>query len=269
MLFGKDSKDRKDFEIKTLDSNGQAIHGLEHSVTGILEVNGEEIELQRILMEKWTKKKGLADKVFSGHETTYYINQVPAKQKEYNEKVDYILPDTTFKLISNPLYFNSIEWKKQREILLEIIGDIEQSNVINYKKELKPLEQLLSNNTPLEDFRKKVKAKISKYNKDKESIPFRIDECNNSIVEDDFKILESRRTTIQGGINALAKQIAAGDNSSERMKLEKELGDLKLEYSTKYTKAKESVNEPLDELNIKISDKKYEISDLEHKIQFK
>ncbi|WP_238861101.1 AAA family ATPase [Clostridium sp. YIM B02569] len=267
LLFGKDSKDRKDFEIKTLDTDGQAIHGLEHSVTGILEVNGEEIELQRILMEKWTKKKGLADKVFSGHETTYYINQVPAKQKEYNEKVDYILPDTTFKLISNPLYFNSIEWKKQREILLEIIGYIEQSNVINYKKELKPLEQLLSNNTPLEDFRKKVKAQISKYNKDKESIPFRIDECNNSIVEDDFKILESRRTTIQGGINALAKQIAAGDNSSERMKLEKELGDLKLEYSTKYTKAKESVNEPLDELNIKISGKKYEISDLEHKIQ--
>lgn len=82
-----------------------------------------------------------------------------------------------------------------------------------------------------------------------------------------LKILESRRTTIQGGINALAKQIAAGDNSTERMKLEKELADLKLEYSTKFTKAKENVNEPLDELNIKISDKKYEISDLEHKIQ--
>lgn len=267
LLFGKDSKDRKDFEIKTLESDGQAIHGLEHSVIGVLDVNGEEIELQRVFTEKWTKKKGLADKVFSGHETTYYINQVPAKQKEYNEKVSNILADNTFKLISNPLYFNSIEWKKQREILLEIIGDIEQNNVINYKKELKPLEQLLSDNTPLEDFRKKVKAQISKYNKDKESIPFRIDECNNSIVEEDFKILESRKTIIQGGIDSLSKEIAAGDNSSEKMKLEKELADLKLEYNTKLAEAKENLNKPLDELNIKITDKKYEISNLDYKIQ--
>jgi exonuclease SbcC len=267
LLFGKDSKDRKDFEIKTLGSDGQAKHGLEHSVTGILNVNGEEITLQRVLTEKWIKKKGLADKVFSGHETTYYINQVPAKQKEYNEKVSSILADNTFKLISNPLYFNSIEWKKQREILLEIIGDIEQNNVINYKKELKPLEQLLSGNTPLEDFRKIAKAQISKYNKDKESIPFRIDECNNSIVEEDFKVLESRKIIIQGGINNLSEQIAAGDNSSEKMKLEKELADLKLEYNTKVAEAKENLNKPLDELNIKISDKKYEISNLEYKIQ--
>lgn len=81
LLFGKDSKDRKDFEIKTLDSNGQAIHGLEHSVTGILEVNGEEIELQRILMEKWTKKKGLADKVFQvTKQLTISIKSLPNKK---------------------------------------------------------------------------------------------------------------------------------------------------------------------------------------------
>ncbi|BCZ46968.1 AAA family ATPase [Clostridium gelidum] len=267
LLFGKDSKDRKDFEIKTLGPDGEALHGLEHSVIGILDVNGEEITLQRIFTEKWTKKKGLADKVFSGHETTYYINQVPAKQKEYNEKVTNILADNTFKLLSNPLYFNSIEWKKQREILLEIIGDIDQDNVINYKKELKPLEQLLSNNTPIEDFRKKVKDQISKYSKDKESIPFRIDECNNSIVEEDFKILEDRKVIIQNGINALSKQIAAGDNSSENMKLEKELSDLKLKYNSKLVEAKENSNKPLDEFNIQISDKKYEINDLEHQIQ--
>ncbi|MZL49965.1 AAA family ATPase, partial [Clostridium beijerinckii] len=129
LLFGKDCKDRKDFEIKTLAPTGEALHGLEHSVEAILEINGEEVTLQRIYAEKWTKKKGLADKVFSGHETTYYINQVPTKQKEYNEKVAEILPDSTFKLISNPLYFNNLEWKKQREILLQIIGDIDQENV--------------------------------------------------------------------------------------------------------------------------------------------
>jgi len=267
LLFGKDSKDRKDFEIKTLGPDGEALHGLEHSVIGVLDVNGEEITLQRIFTEKWTKKKGLADKVFSGHETTYYINQVPAKQKEYNEKVTNILADNAFKLLSNPLYFNSIEWKKQREILLEIIGDIDQDNVINYKKELKPLEQLLSDNTPIEDYRKKVKAQISKYSKDKESIPFRIDECNNSIVEENFKILEARKVTIQGGIDMLSKQIAAGDNGSEKMKLEKQLSDLRLEYSSKSSQAKENANKPFNELNIKISDKKYEISNLEHKVE--
>lgn len=246
LLFGKDSSDRKDFEIKTLGQNGEALHGLEHSVTGLLEINNKEITFQRIFTEKWTKKKGLADKVFSGHETTYYINQVPAKQKEYNEKVSEILPDSTFKLISNPLYFNNLEWKKQREILLEIIGDIDQKNVIEHKESLRPLQALLDGDTTVDDLRKKVKAQITKYSKDKESIPYRIDECNEKIVEENFSVIEDRKKLIQDSITKLDKQILNGSQgNNEKSTLQDKIYELNKELQDETLKDRSKANEPL------------------------
>ena len=47
LLFGKDSKDRKDFNIKTLGEDGKAIERLPHEVTACIEVNGEEINLKK------------------------------------------------------------------------------------------------------------------------------------------------------------------------------------------------------------------------------
>ena len=143
LLFGKDSKDRKDYKIKTIDENGNELHGLEHTVIGELEVDGTLVKLQRTYKERWTKQRGQATSELKGHTTDYLINDVPASMKEYNEKVNDILADNTFKLITNPLYFTSLDWKKQREILLEIIGDVDIENVVNYNKSLKPLEKLL------------------------------------------------------------------------------------------------------------------------------
>ncbi|NOW85575.1 DNA repair exonuclease SbcCD ATPase subunit [Clostridium beijerinckii] len=270
LLFGKDCKDRKDFEIKTLSPTGEALHGLEHSVEAILEINGEEVTLQRIYAEKWTKKKGLADKVFSGHETTYYINQVPAKQKEYNEKVAEILPDSTFKLISNPLYFNNLEWKKQREILLQIIGDIDQENVINHKDSLKPLETLLEGNTTVEDFRKKIKAQIAKYSKDKESIPYRIDECNENIIEEDFSILEGRKKTVENGIASLDKQLLNdGQGNTQKIDLQNKIYELNKELQDESIKDREKADEPLQIIQQDIRDTKSKLQDLDWKLKNK
>src|SRR5690554_3817423 len=66
LLFGKDSTDRTNFEIKTLDENNKVIHKLEHEVSAILEVDGEEVKLQRIFKEKWVKKRGSLEAEFAG-----------------------------------------------------------------------------------------------------------------------------------------------------------------------------------------------------------
>ena len=67
LLFGKDSKDRAKFGIKTLDSAGNVIHNLEHGVYAMLEIDGDTVELERVYKEKWTKKRGTATATFSGH----------------------------------------------------------------------------------------------------------------------------------------------------------------------------------------------------------
>ena len=48
LFFGKDSTDRKDFEIKTLDKNNKVIPQIDHEVSGIIDVDGEEIMIRRI-----------------------------------------------------------------------------------------------------------------------------------------------------------------------------------------------------------------------------
>jgi DNA repair exonuclease SbcCD ATPase subunit len=60
LLFDKDSQGKTNFEIKTLDKDGQPIHGLDHEVEAVLEVEGKKITLRKVYAEKWTKKKGAA-----------------------------------------------------------------------------------------------------------------------------------------------------------------------------------------------------------------
>ena len=56
LLFDKDSSDRSNFDIKTLDEKGQPYHGLDHNVTGVLEVDGNEWKLSKTYKEKWVKR---------------------------------------------------------------------------------------------------------------------------------------------------------------------------------------------------------------------
>ena len=56
LLFGKDSENRKNFNIKTLDANNQVIERIPHEVSAIISVNGEEISLCRRFNEKWQKR---------------------------------------------------------------------------------------------------------------------------------------------------------------------------------------------------------------------
>ncbi len=56
-FWKKDSTGRSDsnFNIKTLDSDGKPILHLEHSVTGVLSVDGKTVTLQRCYVENWVK----------------------------------------------------------------------------------------------------------------------------------------------------------------------------------------------------------------------
>ena len=61
--------------------DGEAYHGLEHTVEGQLEIDGRPLNLRKVYTEKWVKQRGAAEKIFSGHETNYWINEVPVKKK--------------------------------------------------------------------------------------------------------------------------------------------------------------------------------------------
>lgn len=180
LLFGKDSSDRKDFNIKTLDSAGNPIPKTEASVEARLEINGLETVLRRVYREKWTKRRGSAEEVFDGNETLNFWDDVPLAQKEYTERIAGILDEETFKLITNPLYFNSLNWKKKREVLLKMAGNISDGEIlegITSKLSLKALSVILNSSKTLDDWKKELAAKKRKLNDEVKLIPARIDEA--------------------------------------------------------------------------------------------
>lgn len=255
LLFDKDSQDRvvgdkeSNFQIKTYDKTGAILHGLEHSVTGYMNVDGKELILSKIYKEKWTKKKGEAERQLTGHETLYYINEVPAKQSEYKAKINSIIDESLFKLISNPTYFSTnLKWQDRRKTILDIIGDIDWDDVITYNPELKSLVPAL-NDTDVDTLKKTIAAKKRKLNDDIKSIPFRVDECNNSIVDTNFKVLQSRKTLIESSIKSLEEQLI--DNSKINDKYLKEKNrvyDLKDKLKSIEYKAKSDAQLPLKNL---------------------
>ncbi|MEG1313421.1 MAG: ATP-binding protein [Bacilli bacterium] len=265
LLFDKDSRDRKNFEIKTINENGQVIHGLEHEVICILEVDGQKITFSKIFKEKWTKKKGMATKEFTGHETLYCINEVPVKKKEYEEKIKEILDEKIFKLVTNPTYFSSLKWQEQRAIVSDIIGSIDDERVINYNDGLIALKGKYDDS--VDNYRIRTKATMKKINDQIKQIPFRIDECNNSIVNENFGSLENQKTILENKINIIDEQLEDSSKGNEILMGHKQhLYDLKQEYQDKLNHAKSVAKNPIQHLHRQLSEKKFKVQEFAYEL---
>lgn len=220
LLFGKDSLDRADFEIKTLE-NGEPIHKVNHEVEAeFLNDDGNSFTLRRVYREKYSSPRG-GDTKLTGHTTDYFVNDVPVKEKEYKQYINDVIAEDVFKLITNPLYFNEqYSWQNRRKLLLEISGDIKDDEVINSRSELTRLAELLNGRT-VDEQRKIVAAKKTAINKELDMIPVRIDEAlrNKADITASQTKLTTDIETLNKSINELENQkatIVNGFSSTEK-----------------------------------------------------
>lgn len=272
LLFDKDSNNSSNFNIKTLDKDGQVIHGLEHEVkANIVLEDGTGIELQKIYKEKWTKKKGQADKHLTGHTTDYYIDEVPVKKSEYTEKINSLVDENIFKLVTNPLYFNEkLKWTDRRDILMQVIGDINDSVIIDSNKKLKPLKELLDGKE-LDKFKSMIASRRKKLNDELKTIPVRIDEINQGLPElnIDFEKVIKQIGDFKTEIDKFDEQILDESKVYETIAKKKSVlyskqSELqKLEHQAELEKDK-----PKKELESKLSTIEFEIQSKNNKINF-
>lgn len=228
LLFGKDSLDRADFEIKTLE-NGEPIHKVNHEVEAeFLHDDGNSFTLRRVYREKYSSPRG-GDTKLTGHTTDYFVNDVPVKEKEYKQYINDVIAEDVFKLITNPLYFNEqYSWQNRRKLLLEISGDIKDDEVINSRSELTRLAELLNGRT-VDEQRKIVAAKKTAINKELDMIPVRIDEAlrNKADITASQTKLTTDIETLNKSINELENQkatIVNGFSSTEKRSKIDEIG---------------------------------------------
>ena len=212
LLWDKDSNSRKDFDIKPFTKNGETKHGLESIVTGHFELDGQPLKLSKTYKEIWTKKRGNVDAVFSGNTTDYFINDVPVKKSEYNQRIETFINEKEFNLLCNPLYFSEILDKKERRaVLLSLIKDVDNSEIFSINKDLKELE--LDNYT-IEEIKAMAKASAKKTNEELNSLPIRIDELEKSKNTFDFTELEKEKTELEKQIANIDKVIAKSSEST-------------------------------------------------------
>ena len=237
LLFGKDSLDRADFEIKTLDG-GAPIHKVNHEVTGAFTLDeGGTVELKRAYREKYSSPRG-GEVTLTGHTTDYFVDGVPKKEKEYKEIVNSLVDESIFKLITNPLYFNeTYSWQNRRKLLLEMCGDIDDVAVINSREDLKRLTDLLDGRT-VDDQRKVIASKKTAINKELDMIPIRIDEAMRNkpeIVSDKTKLIRDIET-LSAGIDEVETQKAIIQNGFSSTEKESKIRDIKRQLEARRSK---------------------------------
>lgn len=236
LFFDKDSNDKKDFNIKTLDKDNNPIHFLEHEVEATLLIDNSEVIFKKVLEEKWVKKRGQEQQEFSGHETSYWIDEVPIKKKDYEEKINNIIPESLFKLITDPLFFNNqMSWKERRELLVNISGsDLTDETILDSDIKYSTLKENLQGRS-IDDYKKVVSSKIKELNDEKEKIPVRIDELTNTLITEhniDYDALEKEKGQYNQKLEQVEKEMTdVQTRANENMKKVNELTAAKNELN--------------------------------------
>lgn len=258
LLFGRDSEGKTDFQIKTLDANGKPIHNIDHEVEVLFSVGGEDMLLRKCYREKWTKKRNSNIPELTGHENNFFWNEVPLKEVEFKTKVAEIMDEKLFKLLTNPLYFNTlIKWDERRRVLLDMADPISDETIIGLIETqgegTEWLRTRLAKKATVENMRDELRHKSKAVKDELDLIPVRIDEAYKSIPPDqDFAPLRNEIAINQAEIakleaskeNALKAQNEANkavmDKQAEKNNLERELQAkrhaLKSEWEAKIAK---------------------------------
>lgn len=207
-MFGKNSEDAKDFNVKTLGPDNQPIHKLEHQVTVLLNIDGKDMAFRKMLKEKWVKKRGEETSEFTGHETSYFVDDVPLQQKEYQARVDFVMNESIAKMITNPLYFNAIKWNDRRGVLEAMAGHMDNTEIAAGNKAFIDLLAQIGGESII-DFKKKLASKRGLIKQNLEGIPTRINEAQRNKPE----VLDYLH--IQKQIDAKQKEIAEIESAME------------------------------------------------------
>ena len=141
-----------------------------------VELEFDTFKFKKEYFEKWTKTRGSETETMTGHYTDYYIDDI--KTAPTNAKKDLIqkfgVEGKTnvskfdlLRAIIDPYYLAKNDWKVTRQFIIELVGDVENTAVINENPELEPVANRLAQDWYNTDQTKKYyKQQINNSNDD-------------------------------------------------------------------------------------------------------
>lgn len=235
LLFGKDSQDRKDFELRTYDANHNVLHHCECSVEALVSVDDEQHRIKREYKEQWVKPRGQVEEIFKGNVTECTWDDTPVKVGDFQKRVnEVIIEDTIFKMITNPRYFTeNMKWQLQRETLLQMAGTASDDEIAQGNPEFKKLLDTLGGKS-LSDYRKEMAVEKKRLKADAAEIQPRIDQTQKMMPEaEEWGFIEARIKSIDSKIANLTQQVSdfnAREEAADEAfkKISKEIYSLRL-----------------------------------------
>lgn len=208
LFFGKNSEGLAQFEAKRLDENNRFIKDLECEVEAVFDVDDQEIAARKVLRQKWVKRRGELESNYNGDENVYFWNDVPMKEGEFKTKIAGIIDENLFRMITNPLHFNSLKWQDRRNMLIQIAGNITNQSVLDSvvtssnKGQFDELIKALNAGKSLDEFKRELAAKKKKVKDESEFLPSRIDEVRKGMPQvKDFAGLRTQLQIAQGELD--------------------------------------------------------------------
>ena len=261
LVTGKNAAGTADFDPAPLDSSNAKIHNLETSVA-VKFTNGTEY--RRVLTEVWTKKRGEVTAQLTGTKTSYYKDDVPLKEKEFNAEIEALFGGAEqFRMLTAVGYFPAVmDWKARRRLLLDMCGDVRDEDVIASTPEISELPGLLGGHT-VDDYLKVAKSRKTTLKKELDTIPARITENENaasgaltseeiSAAEAEISALEQQEKDITAKISACNTPTATDER---RNALRQELERRRTEYLSNY-------NRQVGEYNTRLSERIEQLDEL-------
>lgn len=237
LLFGKDShgNGEKNIEIKPLDENGEVRdHNAITAVEAVLLVNGEETTLRRTYQEVWTTKRGRGEATYDGNTSEYYIDGVPVKKYAFAEKVDSLVSEDTFRMLTSVSHFaEGISWQERREVLFRVANVVSDREIMLTDEKFSPLIDGMGK-LSVDDYKKKLLAEKRGFVGAKTEIPARISECQKTIqdVEGmDFDAARAKIATLSAEKAAYESELLSIERNTAAEGKRMEIREVQLELS--------------------------------------
>ena len=237
LLFGKDShgNGEKNIDIKPLDASGEVKdHDALTAVEAVLYVNGEDVTLRRTYKEVWTTKCGSSQATYDGNTSEYYVDGVPCKKNAFQDRVNELVDEDTFRLLTSVSYFaDGISWQERRAVLFKVAGVMDDAQILATNDAFAPLVESMGR-LGIDDYKKKLLAEKRNFVGAKTEIPARISECQKTI-EDieglDFAGAKAEVEALNTKKEGIAAQILAIEHDSAAEQKRMDIREAQLELT--------------------------------------
>lgn len=239
LLFGKDSKGNgeKNMEVKPLNGAGEvADHEAITTVEAVLAVDGVDIALRREYREQWTTKRGSAVPTYDGNVSEYFIDGVPTRRGIFLDRIDEIVSEDVFQMLTNVYFFASeLPWQKRREILGRVAQLPEDRQIMDTDARFAALAAGMGKLDDLGAYKAKLQAERKGLMGARNEIPARIDECQKTIKDlegVDFAGAKAELEDLNFQREQLQKDLLGIEHSNAADTLDMRLREAKLALST-------------------------------------